>query len=506
MTSIAGTVGLVAVIFLVANSSPVQAGFAHVPYFGRPAPDVLSGSDLALGILTATVVVVWSGWELFKPRRRRVVDTIIETQRRVILAMIGLAALGYFNYTYRLPRPTLMLATAALLVVLPAFMVTIRRRPKAEKRAVIVGDDADAIRRVLAASSMPVLGYIGPSALVSEEFETDGVELARVGGLSRLDDALIEADADTVLLGFGSPDRAEFFGALASCHAHDVGVKLHRAYADSVLTTASPDGPLVDVDLEPWDAQDRLLKRAFDIAFATSALLVLAPVMVAISVAIKLDDGGPVFYGQRRTAEFGDTFYVYKFRTMSPGGEKTTPGDERDRITRVGRTLRRTHLDEIPQLWSILRGQMSVVGPRATWTDEETHLEATAGMWRKRWFVKPGLTGLAQINGATSRDPETKLRYDLQYVREQSFWTDVELVLRQFWAVGVDLVTHLRNATTDGTDSDSSDSMTADSMPTDSTPANSVAADSTSANSVATDSRTAEELEPADSFSPADER
>lgn len=476
VTSVAGTVGLVAVIFVVANSPPVQGAFAHVPYFGRPAPDVLSGTDLALGVLTATVVMVWSGWELFKPRRRRAVDTIIETQRRVILAMIGLAALGYFNYTYRLPRSTLMLATVGLLVALPAFMVTIRRRPKAQQRAVIVGDDADAIRRVLAVTSMPVLGYIGPSALVDSGFETDGVELARVGGLSRLDDALVETDADTVLLAFGSPDRAEFFGALATCHSHGVAVKLHRAYADSVLTTTSPDGPLVDVNLEPWDAQDRLLKRAFDIAFAASALLVLMPVMLAISVVIKLDDGGPILYGQRRTAEFGDTFYIYKFRTMCPGGEETTPGDERDRVTRVGRTLRKTHLDEIPQLWSILRGQMSVVGPRATWTDEETHLEATAEMWRKRWFVKPGLTGLAQINGATSRDPETKLRYDLQYVREQSFWTDFEIVVRQFWAVGVDLVTHLRNATTDETDSDATDSMAA------------------------------EEMEPSDSFSPADER
>ena len=101
--------------------------------------------------------------------------------------------------------------------------------------------------------------------------------------------------------------------------------------------------------------------------------------------------------------------------------------------------LRRTHLDEIPQLWSILVGEMSVVGPRAAWTEEEeTVLEREAEAWRKRWFVKPGLTGLAQINDAKSTDPEAKLRYDLRYIREQSFWFDLKIVVRQVWKVLVD--------------------------------------------------------------------
>ncbi len=112
---------------------------------------------------------------------------------------------------------------------------------------------------------------------------------------------------------------------------------------------------------------------------------------------------------------------------------------ENDRITRVGRLLRRTHLDELPQLWSILIGEMSVVGPRAAWTEEEVLLEADAPSWRKRWFVKPGLTGLAQVNGAKSTNPNEKLRYDLEYIRRQSFWFDVKIVIRQLWTVLTDL-------------------------------------------------------------------
>ena len=97
-------------------------------------------------------------------------------------------------------------------------------------------------------------------------------------------------------------------------------------------------------------------------------------------------------------------------------------------------------MDEIPQLWSILVGDMSVVGPRAAWTQEEAVLEQETDAWRKRWFVKPGLTGLAQINDAKSTDPERKLRYDIQYIREQSFWGDVAIVIRQLWKVWKDVV------------------------------------------------------------------
>jgi lipopolysaccharide/colanic/teichoic acid biosynthesis glycosyltransferase len=143
---------------------------------------------------------------------------------------------------------------------------------------------------------------------------------------------------------------------------------------------------------------------------------------------------------------FGETFDVYKFRSMVPEGESVEPVDDNvnDRITRVGRILRQTHLDEIPQLWSILVGDMSVVGPRAVWTEEESLLEAEEQSWRKRWFVKPGLTGLAQVNDAKSTDPQQKLRYDLRYVRQQSFWYDLKLVARQIWKVLADVVDTIR--------------------------------------------------------------
>jgi lipopolysaccharide/colanic/teichoic acid biosynthesis glycosyltransferase len=394
-------------------------------------------------------------WPLFKPRPRRILDTLLVTQKRVLLAMVGLAALGYFDYSYRLPRPTLLLTTAALFVALPLYMVVIRRPEQSTSRAIIVGDDPDAMESLLGASTLPVLGYVSPpSAYAPEGIEpervsvTDGGtsvdrldDLPCLGRGARLEEVLVEHDVDTVLLAFAATDREEFFGALETCYDHGVNALVHQDHADHVLTDDFTGDDLLTVDLEPLDWQDYVLKRGFDVAFSGFALLVLSPGSVLIALASKLDDGGSVWYQQERTAAFGNTFTVSKFRSMAPETEDSAPDSEEEyRVTRIGGLLRTTHLDEIPQLWAILTGKMSVVGPRAVWTEEELHLEEEMGAWRKRWFIKPGLTGLAQINDASSAEAQDKLRYDLQYIRQQSFWFDLKIVVRQLWGVGSDLV------------------------------------------------------------------
>jgi lipopolysaccharide/colanic/teichoic acid biosynthesis glycosyltransferase len=190
--------------------------------------------------------------------------------------------------------------------------------------------------------------------------------------------------------------------------------------------------------MEPLDLQNRVFKRLFDLVFAAVGLLVTVALSVPIAVAIKLDSHGPVLYRQQRTTEFGNRFSVYKFRSMQPGSESAVPGEQGDRVTRVGRVLRRTHLDELPQLWAVLIGRMSVVGPRAAWTAEEEHIQSEMETWKKRWFVKPGLTGLAQINELSSENSRAKLQYDLTYIRNQSFRFDLKIVVRQVWMVFVD--------------------------------------------------------------------
>jgi lipopolysaccharide/colanic/teichoic acid biosynthesis glycosyltransferase len=448
----------------VANHPAAQRLTDLVPVFARLPATTLSEGGLWLAIATTLLVALVALVPLFKPRPRRVLDTIVLVERRVVLAAVALAAVGYFDYTYRLPRTTLVLATLTMGVLLPAWFVAIRRSPRIDpERTVVVGDDPGTIRDVIRAIDAPVEGYIasfaprsrppsaaGAPAVVTPDGGTVGAatlpETDRLGGLARLEDVLVERDIDTVVFAFEHPDQEEFFGSLDTCHRMGVSAKVHHRHAETVLTTGLETGELVDIDVEPWDWQSHVLKRAFDIGFASVGLVALAPVVLLIAVAIKLDDGGAVLYAQQRTAEFGDTFTAYKFRTMTPDGESATPVDDEqnDRITRVGRVLRKTHLDEIPQLLTILGGRMSVVGPRAAWVDEEAAIESEISSWRQRWFVKPGLTGLAQINGVTSTAPTEKLRYDVAYIRNQSFWFDVRIVLRQLWLAFTDAVAALR--------------------------------------------------------------
>jgi lipopolysaccharide/colanic/teichoic acid biosynthesis glycosyltransferase len=467
VVSVVGTLlGTIAAV-VVANHPATQWFTAVVPVFQRLPAKVLTGDRLLLGTVTSAVIVVGSLVPLFKPRPRRILDTILLTQKRVVVAGFAMAAVGYFDYSYPLPRSTLALTVVGMLVAFPAWFVAIGYRPGRQKRAVVVGDDPEEIRDVLDATDVPVVGYVSPPSPYYESERgvatpavADGSgegaldDLDCLGGLSRLDEVLVEYDVDTAVLAFAHPDRAEFFGALDACYERGVDAKVHRDHADDVLTatTATGNETIVDIELEPWDWQDYVFKRVFDVAFAAVGLLAFAPLIAVIAVAIKLDSPGPVFYSQERTAELGETFEVYKFRSMVTDAEAETGATISDedaggvdpRVTRVGRFLRQTHLDEVPQLWSILVGDMSVVGPRPERPELDADIRTGVVEWRKRWFIKPGLTGLAQINGATGHEPEEKLRYDVEYVREQSFWFDVKIVIRQVWGVLVDVKRSLK--------------------------------------------------------------
>lgn len=184
-------------------------------------------------------------------------------------------------------------------------------------------------------------------------------------------------------------------------------------------------------------------KRAFDMGLAGLGLVASAPVWAVIAALIKWEDGGPVFYDQERSGLHGQPFSVRKFRSMVPDAEARTgavQATEHDpRVTRVGRLLRATAMDELPQLWNIFRGDMSFTGPRALRPGEievlgqrEELLENVPGFTR-RASVRPGLTGVAQIYAARDIARRNKFRYDLLYVKQQSFGLDLRLIALSFW-------------------------------------------------------------------------
>lgn len=466
--SVAGVLALIVAAVVVANHPLVQAGFRLLPIVGHVPLDLAGGREFVIEAGTTAVVVLLALSPLYKPRPHRILDITMFAVKRTLVALFALAAIGYFDYTYRLPRATLLIVGSLLVVAIPAWFVAIRSRPARGEsgRAIIVGDDPGEIDRILAAIDIPVFGYVSPPSPYVAEGEgpgqtriTDGsdtttesltytTDLDCLGGLSRLDDILVEYDIDVAVFAFDETDREEFFGVLATCHEHGVDAKIHRDKADSVLVDDDQVEEIVDIDVEPWDWQERAVKRVFDVVFAGVGLLIALPLIFIISLSIKIDSKGPIFYDQMRTAEFGETFRVYKFRSMVVNAEEQTGaklseednGGRDPRVTSVGRVLRKTHLDEIPQLWSILVGDMSVVGPRPERPELDRDIEEGVTDWRRRWFVRPGLTGLAQINDVTGHEPAQKLRFDIEYIRHQSFTFDLKIVMRQIWMVVHDAV------------------------------------------------------------------
>ena len=179
-----------------------------------------------------------------------------------------------------------------------------------------------------------------------------------------------------------------------------------------------------------------MIKRGFDVLLSAFGLAVSLPLWGIIALAVKLHDGGPVFYRQPRVGKDGRVFMGLKFRSMVPDSERkwgAAPAVANDpRITRVGKVLRATAMDELPQLWNILRGDMSFVGPRPEWEELVKKFRAEIPRFDLRHRVRPGLTGLAQVYGHSEMSRRNKLRYDLLYARRQNFWLDIRLVLLSF--------------------------------------------------------------------------
>ncbi len=200
--------------------------------------------------------------------------------------------------------------------------------------------------------------------------------------------------------------------------------------------------PAAYVSGSPHDARRAMSKRVFDLVFASLMLIAFSPILLALSIAIKLESKGPVIFRQKRHGFNNQIISVWKFRSMrhDPQAEERisqqTIADD-PRITRIGKLIRRTLIDELPQLWNVLKGEMSIVGPRphaVGMTSEEQAVQGIVGDYAHRHRVKPGITGWAQING--SRGPvhtkelvRERVRLDMEYVNRSSFWFDVYIML-----------------------------------------------------------------------------
>jgi lipopolysaccharide/colanic/teichoic acid biosynthesis glycosyltransferase len=178
------------------------------------------------------------------------------------------------------------------------------------------------------------------------------------------------------------------------------------------------------------------LKRTFDIAASLFAIILLFPLWITVAVAIKCDSKGPVFFCQERLTKGGRSFKMYKFRSMVINAEHMGAGlfnySDDPRVTRLGRTLRNLSIDELPQLLNVIRGDLSVVGPRPPVTYELGDFKTLNKRYKKRFSMRGGITGLAQIKGRNDNSWEEKVVYDNQYIdlfKKQGIWLDLKIIL-----------------------------------------------------------------------------
>jgi exopolysaccharide biosynthesis polyprenyl glycosylphosphotransferase len=190
--------------------------------------------------------------------------------------------------------------------------------------------------------------------------------------------------------------------------------------------------------LPPWQAQ---LKRFMDLSISGTAMLLFSPLFLAVALAVKLDSPGPVFYSQERIGQYGRRFHLHKFRSMRTDAEKFGPqwaGKNDPRITRFGRIMRRSRLDEIPQLWNVFTGDMSLVGPRPEREHFINQLRHEVPLYLRRLKMVPGLTGWAQVKhtyDTSIEDVKTKVLFDLWYFENMSLSLDFIILVRTVWVV-----------------------------------------------------------------------
>lgn len=309
---------------------------------------------------------------------------------------------------------------------------------KTLKRVLIVG--AGEVGRSLAeaienqpGSNCEVVGFIEDDMTI-----VNGSKGRILGARQDLFDVIERYQVDEVIVAYAPTWQESVLRQLMSDGHRDLQVRVVPSMYELMITkpvgAAVDDVPLVDLSFPEPKLWFRLAKRAFDIVFSLAALITAAPILLLAAIAIKLTSPGPVLFVQDRVGYAGRVFKLYKLRTMVIDAERSTGpvlssgrGDER--VTRIGRLLRLTRIDEIPQFINVLQGHMSVVGPRPERPCFVQAYRAQIPAYDERHRVKPGITGLAQVNGYYLTCVYVKLRYDLMYVRNQSLWLDAKILL-----------------------------------------------------------------------------
>jgi len=421
-----------------------------------PLPPV-SAPTWFLVLLAVTAVPVWlavfTGYHLYENDALKISVSSFDEVRDVFHAMLA-GSLGYlilsqgvrflFDWWVYTAVEAALFAGAALVLV-PIVRGSVRSwvfpRVMERRRTLIVGsgDEARLVHRKL--RTHPEYGLDVVGFLAVDEDDVPGPTLGTSGDIARIVD---EHDIDRVLLASSIADHEQMLDLLRTVRRPDVQISIVPRYNEIFTSHATLDDiegmPVVTLPPLRLGRSSRLLKRSFDVCASGAALALLSPVLGAVALVVRLDSPGPALYRQKRRGRGGSTFEIVKFRTMRVGADTERfdlvhlnevdgplfkiKGQD-PRVTRVGAFLRRTSLDELPQLWNVLRGDMSLVGPRPFVVHEADQITGWAS---KRLDMTPGITGLWQVLGRNDIPFDEMTKLDYLYVTNWSLWWDLKIL------------------------------------------------------------------------------
>jgi exopolysaccharide biosynthesis polyprenyl glycosylphosphotransferase len=400
---------------------------------------------VAAGATALVWIVVFHGFDLYRIRPRWEGRAVRDLLKASLLGMTLTAGVAFFYRDVTLSRiaiPLIWILAIPLLhigrvVVLRGVGLLVRRRPT---RLVLVGrtDQGYRVARALAAGrGLPhvAVGLLAGPREAAQQTDADPYPV-----LGRFDEAarvVREHAVDRLIVALPMASEEALFEILRQCRGLAVGVEFvpdvfslvsHAARFDEV--EGVPIVSLREIPLAGWNG---VLKRTLDLAVTIPLLVLLSPLLLAIALAIKLDSRGPVFYRQERVGRDRRIFRIVKFRSMRVGAEEATGptwANESDpRRTRLGTILRTWSLDELPQFFNVLRGEMSLVGPRPERPYFVDRFEELVPGYLDRHRVKSGITGWAQVNGLRGSVPiEERTRYDLYYIENWSLAFDLRIL------------------------------------------------------------------------------
>lgn len=380
----------------------------------------------AMPFITVSALVYFDIYGLLKFYRKTLYDAIISIIFVVILQGITTVAITYFKQGFSFPRSVLMMAPFLqfiLLALWKAFILGIKNHLTGSTDLMIVGNPGNTEE------------VVGKVLCSSKTMNFNIKYICDAGDISGIMKRMKKVGDVLICPGVSDEVKSKI---ISYCIANKKVVYIvPQLFEISILKSRLvqfEDMPAFMIDGIGLTVEQKFFKRLFDIAISSIGLIITSPIMLATALLVRFSSRGPVFYSQERITYDNKVFNIYKFRTMCEDAEDLTgpviSGSNDPRVTRIGRVLRKYRIDELPQFFNVLVGNMSIVGPRSERPYFVEQFSREIPGYNQRSAVKAGITGFAQILGNYDTSPEDKLRYDLLYIRNYSLLLDIKLIFQ----------------------------------------------------------------------------